>query len=160
MMSSAAILRVAAQIPAAAMISRSPTERMDNSKSTGFAPVKSLCRNRPASWAHTMEERLARALLRRRFYTTVALCFAGFAVTLAVIGVYGVVSYAVSQRAQEMGIRMALGTTAAKLRGTVLWQGLLPVALGSFPGLQRWESTACSPIASLRGPVKSASGWR
>jgi hypothetical protein len=97
--------------------------------------VQSVDDQVPVFGAKTMEERLARALLRPRFYTTVALCFAGFALILAVIGVYGVVAYAVSQRTQEMGIRMALGTTALRLRSTVLSQGLLPVVLGSLPGI-------------------------
>jgi ABC-type lipoprotein release transport system permease subunit len=97
--------------------------------------VQSVDDQAPVFGAKTMEERLARALLRPRFYTTIAVCFAAFALILAVIGVYGVVSYAVSQRTQEMGIRMALGTSSFTLRRTVLSQGLLPVVLGSLPGI-------------------------
>jgi ABC-type antimicrobial peptide transport system permease subunit len=54
---------------------------------------------------------------------------------LAVIGIYGTVSYAVIQRTQEMGVRMALGTTPARLRGMLLRQGLLMVAAGAIPGI-------------------------
>ena len=59
--------------------------------------------------------------------------FAGFALLLAVIGIYGIVSYAVVQRTQEMGVRMALGTTPVRLRGMLLRQGLLMVVAGPSP---------------------------
>ena len=52
---------------------------------------------------------------------------------LAVIGIYGIVSYAVAQRTHEMGIRMALGTTPARLRMSLLWQGLIPIVAARSP---------------------------
>ena len=58
----------------------------------------------------------------------------GIRLMLAVIGIYGIVSYAVVQRTHEMGVRMALGTTPVQLRGIILRQGLLTVARGD-PGL-------------------------
>ena len=61
--------------------------------------------------------------------------FAGFALLLAVIGIYGIVSYAVIQRTQEMGIRLALGTTPGRLRAMLLRQGLLMVAASAIPGI-------------------------
>ena len=54
---------------------------------------------------------------------------------LAVIGIYGIVSYAVIQRTQEMGVRMALGTTPLRLRSMLLRQGLLMIAAGALPGI-------------------------
>ncbi len=84
--------------------------------------------------AKTMGQRLSQTMVRPRFYTTGAFCFAAFGILLAVIGIYGLVSYAVTQRTREMGIRMALGTTAAHLRGGLLGRGLLPVVVGSIPG--------------------------
>jgi putative ABC transport system permease protein len=89
----------------------------------------------PVFGAKTMEQRLDDALAQPRFYRTAVLCFAGFAVLLAVIGIYGIVSYAVAQRAREMGIRMALGTTPAQLRAGLLRQGLLTIGAGAVPGI-------------------------
>ncbi|HST78985.1 MAG TPA: FtsX-like permease family protein, partial [Verrucomicrobiae bacterium] len=60
---------------------------------------------------------------------------------LAVIGIYGIVSYAVVQRTQEMGIRLALGTTPVRLRGMILRQGLLIVLAGAIPGIAGAELT-------------------
>jgi ABC-type antimicrobial peptide transport system permease subunit len=82
-----------------------------------------------------MEQRLAEALARPQFYKTAVFCFAAFALLLAAIGVYGTVSYTVAQRTHEMGVRMALGTTPARLRVTLLRQGLIPVAGGAIPGI-------------------------
>jgi putative ABC transport system permease protein len=89
----------------------------------------------PVFGAKTMEQRLADVLSRPKFYRTAVLFFAGFALLLAVIGIYGVVSYAVAQRAHEMGVRLALGTTPVRLRGILLRQGLLTVASGSICGV-------------------------
>ena len=61
--------------------------------------------------------------------------FAGFALLFAVIGIYGIVSYAVVQRTQEMGIRLALGITPVRLRGMLLRQGLLMVVASAVPGI-------------------------
>jgi ABC-type antimicrobial peptide transport system permease subunit len=89
----------------------------------------------PVFGTKTMEQRLDDVLARPQFYRTAVLCFAAFAVLLAVIGIYGIVSYAVAQRTREMGVRMALGTTPAKLRAGLLRQGLLTVGAGVIPGI-------------------------
>jgi putative ABC transport system permease protein len=75
------------------------------------------------------------ALARPQFYTTAIFSFAAFALLLAIIGIYGIVAYAVGQRTHEMGIRMALGTTPVRLRAIVLRQGLITVAAGAVPGV-------------------------
>jgi predicted permease len=83
----------------------------------------------------TMERRLDDALARPHFYSTAIFSFAAFALLLAIIGIYGIVAYTVGQRTHEMGIRMALGTTPARLRVIVLWQGLVTIAAGAVPGV-------------------------
>ena len=88
----------------------------------------------PVFGVKTMEQRLSDALARPQFYKTAVLCFAAFALLLAVIGIYGIVSYTVSRRTHEMGVRMALGTTPGKLRFSLLRQGLIPIAAGAIPG--------------------------
>lgn len=89
----------------------------------------------PLFGAKTMTQRLDEVFAGPRFYRTAAWFFAAFALLLAVIGIYGIVSYAVVQRTQEMGIRLALGTTPVRLRGMILRQGLLMVLAGAIPGI-------------------------
>ena len=96
--------------------------------------IRSVDPQVPVFDAKTMEQRMDDALARPKFYRTALLFFAGFALLLAVIGIYGVVSYAVAQRTREMGVRLALGTTPGKLRTMLLWQGLLSVVLGAILG--------------------------
>jgi putative ABC transport system permease protein len=71
----------------------------------------------------------------RQFTMRLLATFAALAVLLAVIGVYGVMSYAVARRTQEMGVRMALGARATQVVRLVLGQGLRTIALGIAIGL-------------------------
>jgi ABC-type antimicrobial peptide transport system permease subunit len=89
----------------------------------------------PVFGAKTMQQRLDEVFAGPKFYRSAVWIFAGFALLLAVIGIYGIVSCAVAQRTQEMGVRMALGTTPLRLRGMLLRQGLLMVAAGAIPGI-------------------------
>ncbi len=89
----------------------------------------------PVFSAKTMEQRLDEMFAAPRFYRTAVWIFAGFALLLAVIGIYGIVSYAVVQRSREMGVRMALGRTPVQLRELLLRQGLLMVVAGAIPGI-------------------------
>jgi putative ABC transport system permease protein len=82
-----------------------------------------------------MEQRLSDALARPQFYRTAVFCFAAFALILAIIGIYGIVAYTVAERTREMGVRLALGTTPARLRAGLLQQGLIPIAAGAIPGI-------------------------
>jgi ABC-type antimicrobial peptide transport system permease subunit len=97
--------------------------------------IRSVDSDVPVFGTKTMEQRLADTFTRQRFYSTAVLIFAGFALLLAVIGIYGVISYAVVQRSRELGVRMALGTTPVRLRGMLLRQGLVTIAAGAIPGL-------------------------
>ncbi|HSB76846.1 MAG TPA: FtsX-like permease family protein, partial [Terriglobales bacterium] len=89
----------------------------------------------PVFGVETMEQRLDEALARPQFYRTAVLCFAGFALLLAVLGIYAIVSYAVAQRRHEMGVRLALGSTAIGLRTRLLRQALLTVGTGTVAGI-------------------------
>jgi putative ABC transport system permease protein len=83
----------------------------------------------------TMEQRLDEVFAHPKFYRTAVWTFAGLALLLAVIGIYGIVSYAVVERTHEMGVRLALGTTPVHLRGMLLRHGLLMVLAGAIPGI-------------------------
>jgi putative ABC transport system permease protein len=115
----------------------------------------------PIFGAKSMEQRLNEVFADPKFYRTAIWTFAGFALLLAVIGIYGIVSYAVVQRTQEIGIRMALGRTPAQLRSMLLRQGLSMIVAGAIPGIAGAQFTSrfleslmdgAKPI----GPVTSA----
>ena len=89
----------------------------------------------PISAFRTMDTVIGDSVSQRRFQTTMVLLFAFAATLLASLGVYGVVSYAVAQRTREMGLRLALGATAAQIHQLVLAQSLVPVGFGLVLGL-------------------------
>jgi ABC-type antimicrobial peptide transport system permease subunit len=89
----------------------------------------------PVFSVKTMEQRLDEVFAAPKFYRTAIWFFAGFALLLALIGIYGIVSYAVVQRTQEMGIRIALGRTPAQLRTMLWYQGLRMVLAGAIAGI-------------------------
>jgi hypothetical protein len=97
--------------------------------------IKAVDPQVPVYGVKTMQQRMDEVFADPKFYRTAIWTFAGFALLLAMIGIYGIVSYAVVQRAQEMGVRMALGRTPLQLRGMLLRQGLLMVVAGAIPGI-------------------------
>ncbi len=99
------------------------------------ARVRELDRNLPVYRIATMEQLLADSLAQRRLVMLLLAVLAAFALLLSAVGIYGVVSYAVSQRIAEIGIRIALGAEAGAVQRMVLSQALRPVILGIAIGL-------------------------
>jgi putative ABC transport system permease protein len=84
---------------------------------------------------HTMGERVAEAGAQRRFQTALLIAFAGAAVLLASVGLYGLMVSAVRQRTAELGLRMALGASRRHVLAMVLRHGLTLVAAGLLIGI-------------------------
>jgi predicted permease len=83
----------------------------------------------------TMEQLATASLARQRFLLLLFGIFAGLALLLACVGIYGVLAYLTSQRIPEFGIRMALGATARNVLGLVLRQSLGMIAVGAIAGI-------------------------
>ncbi|MBZ5499087.1 MAG: ABC transporter permease [Acidobacteriia bacterium] len=99
------------------------------------AAIWAVDKDQPVQDMKTMDERLSGFAALRRIYTLLLGIFAGIAVALSAVGIYGVISYSVSQRQNEIGIRMALGAKPGEVMRMVLRQGLLLVAIGVLLGI-------------------------
>jgi putative ABC transport system permease protein len=110
--------------------------------------VHDLDRNLPVYKIATMEQNLSDSLMRRRFSMLLLAALAGFALCLAAVGVYSVISYSVGQRTREIGIRMALGARPGSVHQLILRQGLRPVLAGLAAGLAA-SLLAMRALASL-----------
>ena len=103
--------------------------------------------------AAPMTEVVGRGTRRERFALVLMGAFAGVSLLLAALGLYGVLAYAVRQRTQEIGIRMALGATAAQVRLTVLRQAGVVLGIGLMAGtagaliLGRWLTSLSFEIS-------------
>jgi putative ABC transport system permease protein len=97
--------------------------------------VQSIDPNQPVARVRTMDEIMATAIATRRFHMFLVGMFAALAVTLAVVGLYAVVSFSVGERVHEMGLRLALGAQPANLLALVLREGLVLVASGAALGI-------------------------
>jgi predicted permease len=113
----------------------------------------------------TMLQRTTEAASRRKFQTVLLAAFAGIAVFLALVGLYGLLSYAVRQRTTEIGVRMALGAGRGAVVGMVVRHGLMLTAAGLAIGLltagaiARWIASllygvhAFDPLTFIAVPV-------
>jgi ABC-type antimicrobial peptide transport system permease subunit len=86
--------------------------------------------DQPVTHLTTMSEIISQSLGDERLRSVLLTVFAGIGFALALVGVYGVVSYSVARRVQEIGIRMALGASRRDVLLMVIRQGLVPVVLG------------------------------
>ncbi len=97
--------------------------------------VRAVDPSEPISQLRTLSDMVAASLAPRRFVVTMLAIFAGMALLLAVIGLYGVISYSVAQRTQEIGIRMALGARRGEILAMVIRQGMWLTGAGALIGL-------------------------
>jgi ABC-type antimicrobial peptide transport system permease subunit len=109
--------------------------------------VQDIDRNLPLFDIHTLTEEMGAVLIRDRLIATLSAVFSGLALTLACVGLYGLLAFSVVQRRAEMGIRMALGANRADVIWTVMREALLLVAAGVIVGV---------PAALVLGRVASS----
>jgi len=97
--------------------------------------VNEILKESPVASVMTIEDRLAESFSRPRFQMLLLGVFAGIALLLATIGIYGVMAYSVTQRTQEIGIRIALGAGSREVLALVLGNALKLAAVGVVLGL-------------------------
>jgi putative ABC transport system permease protein len=108
------------------------------------AAVHQIDKDLPLFQVRTMEQMLDRSIARQRMSMVVFVVFAGVALTLAAVGLYGVVAHGVTERTHEIGVRMALGADQRHVLALVIRQGLSMALLGTAIGvasalaLSRW----------------------
>ena len=92
--------------------------------------VQALDKDQPVSAIKTMERYLAESMLQRRFSMLLLGAFAGLALVLAAVGIYGVIAYTVTQRTHEMGIRIALGAKGSDILRLVFGNAMVTTLTG------------------------------
>ena len=97
--------------------------------------IRTLDKDQPVSQVRTMDQLVANSVAESRFRTVLLSVFAGLALVLAIVGIYGVISYSVSQRTQEIGVRMALGAQRGDIIKLVMKHGLILTLLGVSGGV-------------------------
>jgi putative ABC transport system permease protein len=105
-----------------------------------FAPlvereVHAMDKDQPIGDVRTMDQWVSRTLSQAKFSSTLLTTFAGLALALAAIGIYGVMSYSVTQRTSEIGIRLALGAEARDILGMVVGNAIKLAAIGLSIGV-------------------------
>ena len=109
--------------------------RPDRLASSVRATLRPTDPNLPMGEFRTLEDLVDKAVSPRRFLVLLLAGFAGFALLLASLGIYAVISYSVNQRTQEIGIRMALGASATNLQSSILLRTLGLAAVGLALGM-------------------------
>jgi len=104
--------------------------------------LRELNPNQPAAQFRTIQTIVDHAVSPRRFFVLLVVSFAVFGVMLAALGIYGVISYSVTQRTQEIGIRMALGATVGRVQIGVIGKTIRLALIGIVAG------TAASVVAA------------
>jgi predicted permease len=119
----------------------------------------------PIDELRTMEQQVRENVFQDRFVSTLAAVFAGLATILAAVGLYGVLAYTVAQRTREIGLRMALGADASRIRSMVMRQVALMTLVGGGIGLalamvagvyaksELYEMTGLDPVVLVSSAV-------
>ena len=127
--------------------------------------VRELDAELPVYDVRSYEDIVRESIAERRFYVTLLATFAGLALVLAAIGIYGVIADSVQQRRRELGIRIALGATHERVVGLVIRQGMTLTILGAAIGLgiaglltrvlqgQLYEVSATDPLTFVLVPM-------
>jgi ABC-type antimicrobial peptide transport system permease subunit len=89
----------------------------------------------PAGEVRSMDQVVSISTARQRFNMLLMTVFGSVALLLAAIGIYGLMAYSVEQRAREIGIRLALGAEAGRVRNAVVWEGLRLALVGVVIGM-------------------------
>ncbi len=109
------------------------------SQATVLATLRSLNPSQSASEFRPLRTLVDHSVSPRRFFVLLVTIFAGLGILLAALGIYGVISYSITQKTQEIGVRMALGATSGRVQRDVLWQtlrmALAGLAIGTVASL-------------------------
>ena len=107
----------------------------DSMVSAVRTPVRDVDPDQPLYHVATLEQVLSESVAPRRFNMLLLGIFAGIALALATVGIYGVMAFSVTQRTHEIGIRMALGAKRSDVLGMVVRQGLKLALIGVVTGI-------------------------
>jgi ABC-type antimicrobial peptide transport system permease subunit len=99
------------------------------------AAVREMDNTVPVYQVSTLEDYVSNSAAQPRFQTFLVTCFAGIALILASIGLYGLLSYMVAERTLEIGLRMALGARRSDVLGMIVRRGLTLALVGVFAGI-------------------------
>jgi putative ABC transport system permease protein len=115
------------------------------------AALRDVDRDQPLVRVRTMDEAMRESVAQPRLRTTLLVLFSGVALALSLVGVYGVMAYAVSERTHELGVRIALGATPAEIRTLVTREGGRLAAVGIALGIAGAVATSRALGALLFG---------
>jgi len=115
------------------------------------AAMQEIDRDQPLVRVRTMEEAMSESVAQPRLRTALLAVFSGLALALSLIGVYGVMAYAVSERTHELGVRIALGASPADIRALLVGEGARLAAIGIAIGVAGALATSRALGALLFG---------